>query len=103
MAISLLLLISAGLFGKTLVNLSSVDLGIRADHLVTFSLMPRLNKYTDQATASFHEQLTDRLAAIPGVKLVSSAMVPAIAGSTWSSNVTVEGNTPTSDAGADSD
>jgi predicted permease len=103
MAISLLLLISAGLFGKTLVNLSSVDLGIRADHLVTFSLMPRLNKYTDQATASFHEQLTDRLAAIPGVTLVSSAMVPAIAGSSWSSNITVEGYTPTSDAGADSD
>jgi predicted permease len=103
MAISLLLLISAGLFGKTLVNLSSVDLGIKADHLLTFSLMPRLNKYTDQATASFHQQLTDRLAAIPGVKLVSSAMVPAIAGSTWGSNVTVEGYTSATDAGSDSD
>src|SRR6202035_1501484 len=70
---------------------------------VTFSLLPKLNKYTDQAVASFHEQLTGRLAAIPGVTLVSSSLVPAIAGSTWSSNVAVEGYTPASDAGANSD
>src|SRR5205807_9061337 len=43
MAISMLLLISAGLFGRTLVNLASVDLGIRADHLVTFSPLPKLH------------------------------------------------------------
>ncbi|HXB67187.1 MAG TPA: ABC transporter permease [Candidatus Acidoferrales bacterium] len=103
MAISLLLLISAGLFGKTLLNLSSVNLGIRTDHLVTFSLLPKLNKYTDQAVAAFHEQLTDRLAAIPGVTLVSSAQVPVIANSTSSQSITIEGYTPPSDDGAGSD
>jgi predicted permease len=103
MAISLLLLISAGLFGKTLVNLASVDLGIKADHLVTFSLLPKLNQYTDRAIASFHEQLTGRLAAIPGVRLVSSAQVPAIANSTSSQTITVEGYTPPSDDGTNSD
>jgi len=103
MAISLLLLISAGLFGKTLLNLSSVNLGIRTDHLVTFSLLPKLNKYTDQAAAAFHEQLTGRLAAIPGVTLVSSAQVPVIANWTSSQTITVEGYTPPSDDGAESD
>ena len=102
MAISLLLLISAGLFGKTLLNLSSVNLGIRADHLVTFSLLPKLNKYTDQAIAALHEQLTERLAAIPGVTLVSSAQVPVIANSSSSRTITVEGYTPPSDDGASS-
>jgi len=100
MSISLLLLISAGLFGKTLLNLSSVNLGIRADHLVTFSLLPKLNKYTDPAIAALHEELTGRLAAIPGVTLVSSAQVPVIANSSSSRTITVEGYTPPSDDGA---
>ena len=47
-AISLLLLISAGLFAKTLLNLKSVDIGIKIDHLMTFSLSPKLNKYSDE-------------------------------------------------------
>ncbi|HMC61278.1 MAG TPA: ABC transporter permease, partial [Candidatus Solibacter sp.] len=102
MAISLLLLISAGLFGKTLLNLSSVNLGIRTDHLVTFSLLPKLNKYTDRAIAALHERLTVRLAAIPGVTLVSSAQVPVIANWNSSQTITIEGYTPPSDDGADS-
>ena len=103
MAISLLLLISAGLFGKTLVNLASVNLGIRADHMVTFSLLPKLNRYTDQSIATLHDQLTARLAAIPGVTLVSSAQVPVIANSSSSQTITVEGYAPPSDDGPNSD
>ena len=48
-AISLLLLISAGLFGKTLLNLTKVDLGIRVDHLLTFGLTPKLSGYSRRA------------------------------------------------------
>ena len=55
-AISLLLLISAGLFGKTLLNLSRVDLGIRPDHLMTFSLTPKLSGYTDERTAQLYQR-----------------------------------------------
>ncbi|MBZ5624155.1 MAG: ABC transporter permease [Acidobacteriia bacterium] len=102
MGIALLLLISAGLFGKTLVKLSNVDLGIRADHLVTFSLLPKLNRYTDQGVAAFHEQLIGRLAAIPGVTLVSAARVPAIAGSNSSTTIEVEGYVAPSEDGAES-
>jgi len=76
MGISLLLLISAGLFGKTPDKPVQYRLGIRADHLMTFSLLPKLNQYTDQSIAAFHTQLTERLAAIPGVKLVSASRVP---------------------------
>ena len=49
---------------------------------MTFSLSPKLNKYTDQGAAQLYEQLTERLAAIPGTRLVSAATMPAIAGST---------------------
>ena len=100
--ISLVLLICAGLFARTLTNLSSIDLGLKVDHLLTFSLSPKQNKYTDQATAQLYEQLTGRLAAIPGTRLVSAANTPAIAGTTNSQNITVEGYTPPTDDAADS-
>jgi putative ABC transport system permease protein len=101
-AISLLLLVSAGLFARTLKNLSSIDLGLKVDHLITFSLSPKLNKYTDQAALQLYQQLTERFAAIPGVRLVSAATTPAIAGWNSSANVTVEGYVPSTDEAADS-
>ena len=101
-AFSLLLLISGGLFAKTLIKLARADLGIRVDHLITFSILPKLSRYTDQRIVQLHEQLTDRLAAIPGVMLVSSADVPAIAGGSWSTSISVEGYTPTSNDGVSS-
>jgi predicted permease len=100
--ISLLLLICAGLFARTLNNLSNIDLGLKADHLMTFALSPKQNKYTDPAAAQLYDQLTTRLAAIPGVKLVSAATTPAIAGSTSTENITVEGYVPTSEDASDS-
>ena len=90
MAISLLLLISAALFGKTLVNLSRIDLGIQTDNLVTFGVNPRLNRYTSERTAQFYQQLTDRLSAVPGVTLVTAARVPAVAGSSSSTSIVID-------------
>ena len=93
-AMSFLLLITAALFAKTLVNLTRTDLGLTPDHLLTFSLDPRLNGYTSERTLQFYDQLVERLSTIPGVTLVSASRVPAIAGSSSSTNVTVEGFTP---------
>ncbi|MPY88129.1 MAG: FtsX-like permease family protein [Luteitalea sp.] len=101
-AVSLLLLISAGLFVNTLVNVARIDPGIRADHLMTFSIGPKLNGYTDQRVAQLHEQLTDQLAQIPGVTLVSSARTGTISGNTTGTSFNVEGYTPPSGDTADS-
>jgi predicted permease len=101
-AISLLLLISAGLFGKTLLNLSRIDLGVRVDHLLTFSLTPRLNGYDDARSLQFFERLQERLAAIPGVTSATASRVPAIAGSASSGNMTVEGFTAAGDSDSQS-
>ncbi len=101
-AVSLLLLISAGLFGKSLVNLANVDLGVRVDHLMTFSVMPKLNQYTDQRIASFHDQLLQKLSGIPGVQTVSAAQVPAIADNWWSTSIRVEGYNAPPDNGPES-
>jgi predicted permease len=90
-AISLLLLIAAVLFGQTLINLTRVELGIRPDHLVTLSVNPKLNRYSEDRTVQFFERLSERLAALPGVTLVSASRVAAIGGSRSSTSVTVEG------------
>ena len=93
-AVSLLLLVSAGLFGRTLVNLTHVDLGIRVDHLIMFSVSPKLNGYDDARTAQMYHDVRERLAALPGVISATSSRVPAIANSSSSGNMTVEGFTP---------
>jgi predicted permease len=93
-AISVLLLISAGLLGKTLLNLSKIDLGIRTDHLMTFSLDPKLSGYSNERTAQLYIDLRERLAVLPGVTSATRARVGAITGAASSGNITVEGFTP---------
>lgn len=100
MSASLALLIAAGLFGQSLLNLMRVELGIRTDHLALFQLDPSLNKYSDDRTLALYEELEKRLAAMPGALLVSASMVPAIGDSNWGQNVTIDGYTPDGD-GAD--
>jgi predicted permease len=90
-ALSLLLLISAGFFLKSLVNISRVDLGIRTDNLITFGVSPQLSGYSFERSAAFFEKLEDSLAAIPGVTSVAGSMVPLIAGNNWGNNVSVDG------------
>ncbi len=97
MAASLLLLVTAGLFGRSLLDQMRVELGLRPDHLISFGVDPAMNKYTPAQTASFYERLEQNLAAIPGVSLVTSTSVPAIAGNQWGQNITVAGYTPKND------
>jgi predicted permease len=90
-AISMALLVAAGLFTKSLLNVSRVDLGIDINDLVTFSVSPELNGYTPQRSKQFYEQLEDALTRYPGVMNVTSAVVPALAGSNWGTGMSVEG------------
>jgi predicted permease len=90
-AISMALLVCAGLFTKSLLNVSRVELGIDIDNLLTFAVSPELNGYSPERSKGLFERLEDQLAAQPGVRSVTSALVPALAGSNWGSDVAVEG------------
>jgi predicted permease len=92
-AMSMALLVPAGLFAKSLLNVSRVDLGLKADHLVTFSLNPILNGYDGPRSLALFEQLEDELAALPGVTSAVFSMVPLLAGDNWNNGVSVEGFT----------
>ncbi len=90
-ALSTLLLVSAGLFTRSLLNISRVDLGIEIDHLVTFAISPELNGYTPERSQALFVRAEEELAAVPGVTSVTVSLVPLLAGSNWGSSVRVQG------------
>lgn len=98
-ALSMTLLICAGLFTKSLVNVSRIDLGIRTDKLVTFGISPVLNGYTPQQSRALFERVEDALTATPGVTSAAASMVPLVSGSSWGNSLTVQGF----EAGPDTD
>ncbi|HEY7896668.1 MAG TPA: ABC transporter permease [Gemmatimonadaceae bacterium] len=90
-ALSMALLISAGLFVKSLSNVSRVDLGFRIDSMATFMIEPELDGYDPAHSRQLFARLQERLAALPGVTNVSQALVPLLAGNNWGSDVSVQG------------
>ena len=90
-ALSMALLVSAGLFTKSLGNITSVDLGLKVDHVVTFAVSPQLNGYSPEKTRQFVERLEDEIQRLPGVTGVTSSVVPLLAGDNWGSGPDVEG------------
>src|SRR5262245_52573433 len=90
-AMSMALLVPAGLFAKSLMNVSRIELGLKTDHLVVFSIAPELNAYTTERTRQWFERMEDEIAAVPGVTSVVAAIVPVLAGDNWGNSLGVEG------------
>src|SRR3954463_14491878 len=90
-ALSMALLVSAGLFTRSLFNISRVDLGLHADNVVMFQISPARNGYKVEQSRQLFERVEDELGALPGVTGISSSTVPLLSGSNWGSDVGVEG------------
>jgi predicted permease len=90
-ALSTTLLVAAGLFLKSLVNVSRVNLGIRIDSVATFSVSPLRVGYDTLRARVLYARIEDELRAIPGVTAVASSMVPLLSGDSWGNNVRVQG------------
>lgn len=93
-ALSLLLLIGAGLFLRSLNNLSRLGPGFSAERLVGFNIDPSLGGYTPEQSKIFYQQLTESLSSIPGVQSVGLAAIRILENDEWDSDMTVEGYTP---------
>jgi len=93
-ALSLLLLIGAGLFLRSLDNLSSLGPGFPVERLVGFNIDPSLGGYNTEQEKIFLQQLTERLGSIPGVSSVGMASMRILENNEWDSGMTVEGFTP---------
>jgi predicted permease len=86
-ALSLLLLVGAGLFVRTLRNLDSLGPGFPTDHLLTFTINPSLNGYSDEETKSFYQRLDINLQTMPGVTSVGFSAMPLLKGYAWQNAV----------------
>jgi predicted permease len=96
-AVSLLLLVGAGLFARSLYNLKNLDLGFHTENLMTFSLDPSLNGYDQNRVQALYAGLQDDLEALPGVRSASMADDAALTEDVDQSTVTVEGHHPKED------
>ena len=77
-ALSLMLVMGALLFGGTLENLRSVDVGYKRDHLLTMRLFPQAGGRNRKDSVAYYRELTEKLKSLPGVESVSySASGPA--------------------------
>jgi putative ABC transport system permease protein len=92
--LSVVLLVGAGLFVRTMQKLRAVDVGFNTTHLVGFGVNPKLAGYAPEAVAGVYQQISDRLSALPGVQSVAATDDPELAGNDHGGNVTVQGYTP---------
>ncbi len=90
-ALSLLLLIGAGLFTRSLANLRALDPGFQPERLLAFGVDPALNGHPVERRQAILEQVQNDLEAEPGVTSVSLAAEPLMTDSNTSSTVRVEG------------
>ncbi|MBO0858835.1 MAG: FtsX-like permease family protein [Chloracidobacterium sp.] len=86
-ALSLLLLVGAGLFVRTLLNLQRVDVGFNTRNLLLFSVSPSLIGYKDERLAQLYERMTERLESLPGAPKVTFTSSPLLAQNTDASGV----------------
>ena len=90
-ALSMALLISAGLFVRSLRNVGRVDLGLDVERLVTFGVAPVLNGYNAERSLALFVRLESELKTVPGVIGVAASGTPLLTGSNSGTDVRVEG------------
>ena len=90
-SLSLLLLVGAGLFVRTLHNLRTLDVGFTTDHLVSFGIDPRLAGYQADQVFPLYKRVTQTLAALPGTRAVAGTDDPDIANTNNDGNIVIAG------------
>jgi putative ABC transport system permease protein len=92
--LSVLLLIGAGLFVRTIENLRHVNAGFNTTHLVTFNISPVLAGYQQAQIAALEVRVIDTMRNLPGVQAVAASDDSELTSNSHNGNVTVAGYTP---------
>ncbi len=92
--LSVILLLGAGLLGRTLRNLKMVDLGFRTEHVAMLKVDPGMSGYNDTAARAFLSDLMARIRILPGVDSASAATQALLTGEMFAANVEVKGHAP---------
>jgi predicted permease len=89
--LSLLLLIGAGLFIRSLKNLKDLDPGFHTANLIGFAVDPPMNGYKQDRSLDLYRQLRENLNGLPGVESSALAVMPVLTGNEWDNSMAVEG------------
>jgi len=91
-ALSLMLLVSAGLLVRSFLSLMKTNAGFEADNVLTMNLTLPVAKYKDgPARAAFYEQLVQRVKSLPGVDAAAAVNYLPLGGSNSSDSFLIEG------------
>lgn len=96
-ALSLLLVVGAGLFLRTLRNLQTVALGYPKEHLLQVGVDGVTPGYKGQALANFYREVAERLRALPGIRGATYSELGLMTGGESNTHVEAEGFTPLRD------
>jgi macrolide transport system ATP-binding/permease protein len=96
LALSLVLLISAALFVRSLHNAVNFDPGFAAQNLITASLDTRAARLTREQGQAFYGQMIDRVSNVPGVSSATLSVVVPVSGGGQRRNVVIDGYQPQS-------
>ena len=91
-AVSLILLIGAGLFLRTVHNLRSIDVGFNPVNLLMFRVNPQLNRYEPARVAQLYRQLHTSLEALPGAQSVALSRTALLSGSESTTSMFIQGS-----------
>jgi putative ABC transport system permease protein len=90
--LALVVLVGAGLMGKSFVKMRTVDPGFESENVLTLALdLPERDYPGDQRQTAFWRELRERVKALPGVREASGAQTLPMSGSTWSTSFRPEG------------
>ena len=93
-ALSVVLLLGAGLLARTLRNLQTVDLGFRTDRVLMLTINPAMSGYKPDAARIFLSDLRQRIGRLPGVESVTAATEAVLTGDMFAADVQVQGHAP---------
>ena len=91
-ALSTLLLVSAGLFIRSLAGLTAVNPGFRTDRLLLAQIVLPQNRYPAGANVAFHQRMEQTIAELPGVVSVAGAEAPYLSGEHLETQFTAPGD-----------
>ena len=93
-ALSIVLLVSAGLFTRTVASLESVDAGFNARGLALFRVDAASAGYTEDTFVALHDRIQARLAALPGVQAATFSRVALLSRVRSNRSISLTGTAP---------
>ena len=90
-ALSTMLVVGAGLFLRTLINLNSIDPGFRTDHLLLFDISAPSKQYPAPKDVALHARIEEALRNVPGVEGVTLSDNPLVANNMSNADFNIQG------------